>query len=53
MQVFGNGYRRLCPDEERLATLIHPETVIAESVVIGAGTVVMAGTVINPGVRIG
>ena len=39
--------------DERLATLIHPETVIAESVVIGAGTVVMAGTVINPGVRIG
>ena len=39
--------------DERLATLIHPETVIAESVVIGAGTAVMAGTVINPGVRIG
>ena len=39
--------------EEKLATLIHPDVVIAEDVAIGAGTVVMAGAVINPGVRIG
>ena len=39
--------------EQKLATLIHPDAVIAEDVEIGAGTVVMAGTVINPGVGIG
>lgn len=39
--------------EEKLATLIHPDAVIAEDVAIDAGTVVMAGAVINPGVRIG
>lgn len=38
---------------EKLVTLIHPDTVIAEDVEIGAGTVVMAGAVINPGVGIG
>lgn len=38
---------------EKLVTLIHPDTVVAEDVVIGKGTVVMAGAVINPGVRIG
>ena len=38
---------------EKIATLIHPNAVIAEDVVIGAGTVIMAGAVINPGVRIG
>lgn len=37
----------------RLATLIHPDAVVADGVVIGAGTVVMAGAVINPGVKIG
>lgn len=39
--------------EEKLATLIHPDAVVAEDVVIGVGTVVMAGAVINPGARIG
>ena len=39
--------------EEKLATLIHPDAVVAEDVVIGSGTVVMAGAVINPGAKIG
>lgn len=39
--------------EEKLATLIHPDAVVAEDVVIGVGTVVMAGAVINPGTHIG
>lgn len=39
--------------EERWATLIHPDAVIAEEVMIGKGTVIMAGTVINPGSQIG
>lgn len=39
--------------EEKLVTLIHPDTVVAEDVVMGAGTVVMAGAVINPGTHIG
>lgn len=38
---------------DRIATLIHPDAVIAEDVEIGAGTVVMAGAVINPGAKIG
>lgn len=36
-----------------IATLIHPDAVIADSVSIGIGTVVMAGVVINPDSRIG
>ena len=39
--------------ELKLATLIHPDAVIAEDVEIGVGTVVMAGAVINPGTHIG
>lgn len=39
--------------DEKMATLIHPDAVVAEDVVMGAGTVVMAGAVINPGARIG
>ena len=39
--------------EEKLATLIHPNAVVAEDVAMGAGTVVMAGAVINPGTKIG
>lgn len=39
--------------DEKMATLIHPDAVVADDVVIGAGTVVMAGAVINPGARIG
>ena len=37
----------------KIATLIHPDAVVAEDIVMGAGTVVMAGAVINPGARIG
>lgn len=37
----------------KLATAIHPRTVIASDVKINEGTVVAAGAVINPGVRIG
>lgn len=40
-------------DEEMIATLIHPDAVVAEDVVIGKGTVIMAGSVINPGTKIG
>lgn len=40
-------------DENKLATLIHPDAVVAEDVLIGTGTAVMAGAVINPGTRIG
>ena len=38
---------------ENLATLIHPDAVIAENVVIGVGTIVMAGAVINTGTVVG
>ncbi|XCP85328.1 acetyltransferase [Roseburia hominis] len=37
----------------QIATLIHPDAVIAEFVKIGIGTVVMAGAVINPETTIG
>lgn len=37
----------------KVATLIHPNAVVAKDVSIGAGTVVMAGTVINPSCKIG
>ncbi len=40
-------------EQERLVTLIHPKTSIAEDVSIERGTVVMAGAVINPGSTIG
>ena len=36
-----------------IATLIHPNAVLANDVEIGKGSVVMAGVVINPNVRIG
>lgn len=39
--------------DEKMATLIHPDAVVADDVVIGEGTVVMAGAVINPGAGIG
>lgn len=42
---------RISPD--RMATLIHPDAVVARDAVIGEGTVVMAGVVINPNVTIG
>ena len=38
---------------DRIATLIHPDAVIADSVKIGRGTVIMAGTVINEDAQIG
>jgi len=37
----------------RIATLIHPQAVVACNVEIEAGTIVMAGAVINPDCRIG
>jgi len=37
----------------KIATLIHPNAVIAKNVEIGLGTVVMAGAVINPDTFIG
>ena len=40
-------------DNSRIATLIHPDAVIAKDVKIGIGTVVMAGAVINSGASIG
>lgn len=40
-------------DSSRIATLIHPDAVIAKDVKIGVGTVVMAGAVINSGASIG
>lgn len=36
-----------------IATLIHPNAMVAQDVKIGQGTVVMAGAVINPGAVIG
>lgn len=37
----------------RIATLVHPNAVVAESATLGTGTVVMAGAVINPGAKVG
>ncbi len=36
-----------------VATLIHPQAIIADDVKIGSGSIVMAGAVINPGAIIG
>lgn len=44
---------RLPDGSGRIATLIHPQAVVASNVEIEAGTIVMAGTVINPDSRIG
>ena len=38
---------------ENFITLIHPQTIIADSAVIGEGTVVMPGVIINAHARIG
>lgn len=45
--------RDIIEQELSLATLIHPEAVVAKTVYIGIGTVVMAGAVINPDTSIG
>ena len=37
----------------QMATLIHPNAVLAEGVVVGGGTAIMAGVVVNPGTVIG
>lgn len=37
----------------KIATLIHPNAVVAKDISVGAGTVVMAGAVINPSCEIG
>lgn len=39
--------------EDRIVTLIHPNSIISESASIGSGSVVMAGVIINPEARIG
>lgn len=36
-----------------IATLVHPNSVIAPDVSLGVGTVVMAGAIINPGSKVG
>ncbi len=36
-----------------IATLIHPNAVLAQDVTVGRGTAIMAGAVINPGAKIG
>lgn len=52
--AIGNAaIRKRLSEGRRIATLVHPDAVIASDVVIETGTVVMAGTVINPGTRIG
>lgn len=39
--------------EDRLTTLIHPQSVISRRVTIGKGTVIMAGAIINSDTNIG
>ncbi|MBO4339101.1 MAG: acetyltransferase [Clostridia bacterium] len=39
--------------DKKIVSLVHPQTVIANSVKIGRGTVIMAGAVINPDAEIG
>ena len=39
--------------EDRLITLIHPQSVISRRVTIGQGTVIMAGAIINSDTKIG
>lgn len=36
-----------------IATLVHPNAVVAKGVIVGIGTVIMAGAVINPDSKIG
>lgn len=48
-----NVQRMLENKQLKVATLIHPNAVVAKGVSIGAGTVVMAGAVINPSCKIG
>ncbi len=57
--AIGNGtvrsalLEKLQRDNMTIATLIHPNAVVANSVSIGVGTVVMAGAIINAESRIG
>lgn len=39
--------------EDRLTTLIHPQSVISRRVTIGQGTVIMAGAIVNSDTKIG
>ena len=56
---FGDNESRLALSELvraeglRLATVIHPRSIIARDVSVGAGTVVAAGAVVNPGSSLG
>jgi len=45
--------KELLTQNARLATLIHPAAVVADSAAIGRGTVIMAGAVVNPYARLG
>lgn len=55
----GNAEMRRCIQERvkagggRIATLVHPDSVISRNARIAAGTVVMAGAIVNPGTVIG
>ncbi len=40
-------------EKKNIATLIHPNAVIADDVIIGIGSVVMAGAILQPGSAIG
>lgn len=57
--AIGDNYVRENIQEElekkgfSIATLIHPDAVIADDVVLGMGTVIMAGVVINSSSKIG
>lgn len=57
--AIGNGQVRrkvqtmLEENGAQIATLIHPNAVVAKDVPIGRGTAVMAGAVINPGATVG
>ena len=44
---------RIVSVDGKLATLVHPDAIIAEGVIIGEGTVVMAGAVVNPETVVG
>lgn len=45
--------KRIIDAGGKIATLIHPESIVSKNVVIDTGVVVMAGAVINPGTEVG
>ena len=52
-QTRKNIMQELIKNSAKIATLVHPSAVIAESAEIGMGAIVMAGAVINPCAHIG